>query len=483
MDYIIQSFGNDLTREKIAQLCQVFACTDRDAIWVVPYYSIFEKKYVYLPAHFIEQIYCANGCCAGNTREEALVHGLSEILERHNTIDVLTSGKAVPKIPESVIRQFPVASKILDAVNENPLLDLDILDFSQGLDYPVIATRLINKVAHGYHINVGCDPIFEIALDRTLTEIFQGRNLTRIGADHTALVYEEMQNLPMEHNVFNQLERGNGIFFADFFIDDSETEHPFKGFTDHRDKTNKELLDHVLDVFRKLNRPIYVRNCSYLGFPSYFMIVPGFSETRGLVMLSPVNDYAMGDAVRSVFRNPEAANIMDLQLMMNHYRRMTAQQSKINQFGAFAGLPMDPTIHAQLTGVTLAYTAYKFNKFTEAINYLNPLAITRSLDNETRDYFACVVHYLKLKLRNIEDDKITRLLKKFYVSDNVDKLLASIRDYGNPLHPYLLRCDTNNCNECYIRKQCYYANCSRIYKALGERYRTFTDGQNEKEFI
>lgn len=483
MDYIIQSFGNGLTRTKIAKLCRTYACTDQDAIWVVPYYSIFEKKYVYLPSHFIEQIYCSNGCCAGNTREEAWVHGLSEILERHNTIAVLTSGNAVPKIPESVIRHFSVPAKILDAVKENPHLDLEILDFSLGLDYPVLATRLINKTSHGYHINVGCDPVFEIALDRTLTEIFQGRDLTKVGADHDSMVYEELPKPSMEHNLFNQIELGNGIFYADFFVDDPENELSFTGFTDHSDKTNKELLEHVLSVFKKMNRPVYIRNYSFLGFPSYYIVVPGFSEFRGLTMLAPVNEYAIGYSVLPAFRNPEAANTFDLQLMLTYYNGMIARQSLINNFGPFSGLPMEPSLHPQLTHVTLGYAAYKLNKFADAIDHLRPLAISRYYPHEIRDYFACVIHYLRLKLRQIDDQKINLLLRKFYDSASVDKMLASIRDYDNPMHPYLLRCNTQSCSECYIREQCFYANCSRVFKALGERYSTFTNGQDEKEFI
>ena len=65
-----------------------------------------EDKYVYLPAAFIEHIYGSNGCCVGNTREEAWVHALSEILERHSNIEVLKSGKPAPVIPREKLKNF-----------------------------------------------------------------------------------------------------------------------------------------------------------------------------------------------------------------------------------------------------------------------------------------------------------------------------------------------------------------------------------------
>jgi len=73
MEPISKRYG--ITKEHIADQCQIYACSDK--ILCLPFYSLFEDKYVYLPAAFIEHIYGSNGCCVGNTREEAWVHALS----------------------------------------------------------------------------------------------------------------------------------------------------------------------------------------------------------------------------------------------------------------------------------------------------------------------------------------------------------------------------------------------------------------------
>ena len=97
-DYIINEYGGNITRKSLAKFCKLYGCTDGDKIATVPFYSLFEDKYVYLPMGFIDQIYGTNGCCAGNTRNEAWVHAFSEMMERRGSLTMLTSGKSTAPI-------------------------------------------------------------------------------------------------------------------------------------------------------------------------------------------------------------------------------------------------------------------------------------------------------------------------------------------------------------------------------------------------
>lgn len=476
MDPIIRAYGG-LTREKIAQQCRIYACADEDAIQVVPYYSVFEDKYVYLPAAFAVQAYASNGCCAGNTREEAWIHALSEILERHNTFQILNAGQPVPEIPDSVIRQFPVAAKILDTVRENSALDMAFLDFSMGYDFPVIATRIINKASHSYRINVCADPVLEIAIDRTLTETFQGQKLESIGASHRAAVYEEAGNLSVAHNVFNQLERGNGLFGLDFFTETAT--RPHTDFTDHSSKTNKELLEHMLSIYKEKNLQVYIRNYSFLGFHTYRVIVPGFSEARHYDLQASVSEYALGDRAQAAFRNPTAASDADLLLMLNYYKRMGTVVSKQNNFCVLAGLPMETRNNQLLTAVTLAYAAYRLKKFQLCVDYLKPLCSLRTLSSQDQDYFACVCRFLKLQQSHISPEKITALLNLFYQHTSVELLVHSLQTSGHPFPTYLLRCDTKACSQCPYQTSCSYDRCREIFASVGNAYNAFSQGQKE----
>ena len=475
MEPIIQAYGNNLTREKIAKLCRTYACTEEDSIRIVPYYSVFEDKYVYLPTGFAEQMYASNGCCAGNTREEAWIHALSEILERHNTFQILTGNQAVPEIPDSVICRFPIAAKILENIRNNDALDITFLDFSLAFDFPVIATRIINKFAHSYRINVCADPILEIAIDRTLTETFQGQTLKSIGASHSPSIYEERANLSVSHNVINQLEQGNGLFGMEFFI--STADEAYTGFTDHSNKTNKELLDHVLSIYKAYNLQVYVRNYSFLGFHTYRMIVPGFSEARSQDLFSPIHEYALGDRVHTAFRNPTSASDEDLLMMLSFYKRISSVVSKKSNFRVLAGLPMETSNNRLLTAVTLAYAAYRLKNYQLCAEYLKPLCSLESISAQEQDYFSCICRYLKLQQSQIPQEKISALLNMFYPPASVEKLESSLQQRGHPFQEFLLQCNTATCGQCRYRSWCAYDRCRTIYASVGNVYHTFTNGQ------
>ena len=110
----------------------MYACADDNRILTIPFYSLFEDKYVYLPAGFVEHMYSANGCCAGNSRDEAWIHGFSEIMERHNTVRMLTTGCSAPEIPQEMIDKFPLPSRLLKAICAQGQYDITLFDFSDG---------------------------------------------------------------------------------------------------------------------------------------------------------------------------------------------------------------------------------------------------------------------------------------------------------------------------------------------------------------
>lgn len=473
MDYIIKTHGGGLTRAKIAEHCRIYGCADDGMVWTVPFYSLFDEKIVYLPAGFVEHIYSANGCCAGNTREEAWIHALSEIMERNNTISILTGKKSAPIIPDEVIKQYPTAYRILEAIRATGNFDVQILDFSQGSGYPVVATRLIEKNAHSYNINIASDPVFEIAIDRTLTESFQGRKLQGFRLKHTGGILEENPGIPTAHNVLNQIENGSGLFALKFFTEDSVSELSFPAFENAHEKDNVQLLGDVLDFYKKLGHPVFVRNYSFLGFNSYQFVVPGISETRGKKLLEPISEFALGDAVHKVFRDVESASAEDLLLMLSFYQKVGTAFSRINNFSGLAGLPMSTKSDALLTNVTLAHAAWKLGKLTLAISYLKKLDQLSSLEQDAREYLKCVSRYFSLLNAQAPEESIKTVLYQFFQAQYVDKLYAQLNEGKSPFACYLLKCDGCSCETCKYSPQCSYNALVEMFTTVGKKYAEF----------
>ncbi len=482
MDYLIEKIGKPgVTRETIAQKCRIFACADEDRILTLPFYSIFEDKYVYLPMAFVDQVYASNGCCAGNTREEAWVHAFSEILERNASVATLTGGGAVPKIPDEVLEQFPVVQKILKEVREKGDFDIEIFDLSGGNGYPVVSTRIINKKTHSYQINVAGDPVLEIALQRTLTELMQGRNVSKLATRHNGRILGKLSAVSATSNVINQLETGNGYFAADYFANEITCHKESQGFDDNSSKSNKELLEYALDKYRKIGKPLYVRNFSYLGFPSYRFVIPGFSEAFIGKASEPVSEYGIADSVRSAFLDVASADKNDLNMLLFYNNMVSNIYGRYNMFGRLAGVPMSGYANVLLACITRAYAAYRLGRLSDAVKFTNDYLRAGAMP-EDREYFMCVNKYIELKSIGVSEDKIRIILPKFFSAEYPEKLFASLDKGLTPYDDYLLRCDFKSCDECKYKENCAYHSSKAMVVAAGKVLSNYIDGQNAEEF-
>lgn len=482
MDYVIESYGCGLTRKKLASLCKSYAAADEDKIWTVPFYSLFEDKYVYLPAAVVEHVYATNGCCAGNSREEAWVHGLSEIMERRSTLTQLLSGKPSPVLPEERLEGFATAKTIIEKVRQTGKYDVQLFDLSLGNGFPVIATRIINKETQDYVVNIGADPVLEIAVNRTLTEIFQGKDMENFSSSHANSILKSIQDVPFVHNSLNQMETGNGLFTADFFAEELLENRPCAQFPDNTNKSNRELLDYMLGLYKALGRPVYVRNFSFLGFPSYHFVVPGFSESRGMLLTEPVSEYAMGDEAAKTLRNPAAANEAALAFLLMFHNKIKSFISRRHNFAGLAGIPMIGYNTVVLLYSTLSYAAWRLKQYPTASRYLDQLQQFRTVPQEIKDYFSCVNMYLKLTSAGMSQEKVRVILKKFHKDEPVTQLYRRLDSGATPYDGYLLECDLKSCHGCPYHDCCTYDRLKEIIAAAGGRYAEFTDGQNKEIF-
>ena len=483
MDPIIESYTDmNLTREMIAEHCRAYACADNGQILTIPFYSLFEDKYVYIPVSFAGRMYTANGSCAGNTREEAWVHALSEIMERYASQKVLKSGMSAPRIPDEVLEQFSAVSNILRQLREKGQFDITVFDYSIGNGFPIVSSRIINKKEQSYHINVAADPVLEIAVQRTLTELFQGRSVDHLKTRHAGIILNKITDFPIVSNVQNQLQTSDGVYTADYFADELTCDKKCAQFPDNSNKSNKELLKYMLDLYRQLGKPVYVRNYSYLGFHSYKFIVPGFSETKAPLLNERIPEYSLGDSVRDIFRNPAAASNEDLIWMLRYSDTTKLLYGQYNTYSVNAGLPMTGVPKSTLCAIIRAYACYRLKNYEKAIRYLNTIAKIPILSQEDKDYFTCINKYLEMKKNDIAEEKIRVILYKFFTKDTADKLYDKLDRGQTPYDDHLPYCDTTGCQDCRYRENCCYQELKELTRKVGAVYSTFIHGQDRAEF-
>ena len=121
-------------------------------------------------------LYVSNGMSAGNTPAEARTQALSEIVERHVKFRVISEGLCLPEVPDAVIARYPHLEAGIAALR-NAGFGILVKDASLGGQYPVMNVTLLNPSDQGCFSSFGAHPRFEIALERALTELLQGRAL------------------------------------------------------------------------------------------------------------------------------------------------------------------------------------------------------------------------------------------------------------------------------------------------------------------
>lgn len=482
MDHFIDSYKEqNVTRESLAEVCRACSCADDGRILTVPFYSLFEDQYVYLPIAFVGRMYSANGNCAGNTREEAWVHALSEMMERKASQKMLLSGTSAPRIPDEVLRKFPTVSNILDQVRADGNYDITVFDVSLGNGFPVVSTRIISKKNQNYHINVAADPVLEIAIQRTLTELFQGRGLDHMISQHDGRILNKITDYPVSSNVRNQLRSSDGMYTVDYFADELTCQREMADFPDNSNKSNKELLAYMLELYKQLGKPVYVRNYSYMGFHSYKFVVPGFSETNAFHLDAIIPEYALGDSVHDTFRNPTAASNEDLSWLLNYSETTNTQFSRYNTYSVNAGIPMTGAANATLCAMIRAYACYKLGKYAEAMQHTK-YVMRWYTEEKDAFYFRCVRKYLSMKQSKIAEDKIRSILYKFFQKEYPDRLYEMLDQGLTPYEDYMIRCDLVSCSDCRYRESCCYHELRELTAKVGARYSQFVNGQDRSVF-
>ena len=176
-------------------LVDIQSCSFERGVCSIPFTNARNGEIVYFPVNLLDNLYASNGMSAGNTEYEALVQGLSEIIERYVKAKIIREGLCLPQVPEKIIEKYPKSHATLKALQSDELKAI-CLDASLGGKYPVVCVVLFNQSNGTCVASFGSHPIFEVALDRTLTELMQGRTFSDLdGFDEPSFDLEQTSSI------------------------------------------------------------------------------------------------------------------------------------------------------------------------------------------------------------------------------------------------------------------------------------------------
>ena len=244
-------------------------------ICALPFVRQSDGEVVYFPSNLIENLYLSNGMSAGNTLAEAQVQCLSEIFERAVKREILEGELALPDVPEAVLARYPAIVEGIRGLEAQgfPVL---VKDASLGGEFPVMCVTLMNPRTGGVFASFGAHPRLEIALERSLTELLQGRSFE--GLNDLPQPTFESQALMEPNNFVEHFIDSSGLVSWRFFS--ARADHEFVDWdfsSEGADATAQEAAT-LFGILAERDLEAYMAVYEELGAPACRILVPGYSE-------------------------------------------------------------------------------------------------------------------------------------------------------------------------------------------------------------
>lgn len=278
-------------------------------ICALPYIRSRDGLRVWFPVNIIGNLYVSNGMSAGNSPAEARTQALSEIFERHVKFRIISEGLCLPEVPDEVIARYPRIAAGIRALRAAGFGIL-VKDASLGGEYPVMNVTLLNPHDQGCFSSFGAHPRFEIALERALTELLQGRALDALGGfPEPGFDLNEIASSP---NIEIHFVDSSGIISWNFLGDTPDFEFCDWNFSN----TTEEDYAWLTERIHAEGGDIYIADYTHLGVYACRIIVPGMSEIYPVDDLEWENN-SVGNAIRpailhlSDLDDDECADLLD----------------------------------------------------------------------------------------------------------------------------------------------------------------------------
>ena len=418
----LQAFYNPEGSIPAGALVDMNSGNHERGICAIPYVRQSDGLAVYFPVNIISNLYVSNGMSAGNTPAEARAQALAEIIERHVKFKVISEGLCLPDVPEEVIARYPgIAAGIagLRAAGFGIL----VKDASLGGRYPVMCVTMLNPRDQGVFASFGAHPRFEIALERALTELLQGRALEALdGFPPPGFDLEEVASAP---NIEIHFVDSSGIVHWNFLSETANFEFADWNFSTSTAEDYAWLCERI----HADGHNIYVADFEHLGVYACRILVPGMSE------IYPVDDLEWENNSNGAVIRPAILHLADLDddeagELLDVINDMSLVDEK--PVAALIGLAPDAgSLWADLRigelKTLLALAAGDMDAVREGCEWIRQFD---QLDAQRRRTYQCIATLLEMEDPNVYEDALVALYGEETLDLATDLIDGEVRFFG-----------------------------------------------------
>ncbi|MCJ8147366.1 OsmC domain/YcaO domain-containing protein [Acinetobacter sp. A3.8] len=389
----------------------------------LPFVRKSDGETVYFPSNLIENLYLSNGMSAGNTLAEAQVQCLSEIFERAVKREIIENEITLPDVPQDVLDKYPSIVAGIKGLEEQgfPVL---VKDASLGGQFPVMCVTLMNPRTGGVFASFGAHPKLEVALERSLTELLQGRS------------FEGLNDLPRPTFSTNAVTEPNN--FVEHFIDSSgvvswrffsaKSDYVFVewDFTANGTHSNVQEAETLFAILEDMGKESYMAVYEHLGATACRIIVPDYSE----VYL--VEDLIWDNTNKALAFREDILNLHrldDEQLQALVERLEDVEVDDYTDITTLIGIEFDDnTVWGQLTILELKLLIYlALEEFEEAKELVETFLQYNTNTVERGLFYQCMDVVLEVMLGDEMDIADFELnFRRMFGDERMDAVLGSV---------------------------------------------------------
>ncbi|WP_133493461.1 OsmC domain/YcaO domain-containing protein [Alcanivorax sp. 24] len=385
----------------------------------LPFERRSDGETVWFPSNLIENLFLSNGMSAGNTLPEAQVQCLSEIFERAVKKQIIEEELALPDVPPAVLAKYPNLVEGVEALEAQgfPVL---VKDASLGGQFPVACVALMNPRTGGVFVSFGAHPSMAVALERSLTELLQGRS------------FEGLNDFPPP--TFNNLAVTEPNNYVEHFIDSSGVvswrffsakadydfhEWDFSG-------TTVEEATKLFDILGEMGKEVYMAVHEDLGAPVCRILVPGYSEVY------PVDDLIWDNTNKALDYREDVLNLHRLSDDQLADLAGHLEESQIDDYTdiiTLIGIEFDEnTVWGQLTVLELKLLInLALGQHEEALERVEAFLQYNDNTVERNLFYRAVSAVLEITLdQELELDHYLVNLRRMYGEDTMSTVVGAV---------------------------------------------------------
>lgn len=453
-------FHKYIKDESIEKLCNLY----KQYVKMQKFYSVFTSEYQDLPIEFINLICGSNGTCAGNTMYEAIVQGMCELFERYALYQVYfdKSSQMYSTIQGDSLRNLKSFDLLMEIEKKGYCWEVKDLTLNNSI--PVVGLLLWSKDRTKYAFSAGSDVDIDIAIQRCITEIFQGikwdfnfRNYMKsIFHDDNYFCEDDDQ---AKHEYMKALKNKTGRLPIKFLVT-GNVKNDIPDIFSSKKLNNHEVYFYLLNICRSHGWDLFIKDYSFLGFPTYRVFIPGISE----VAVTPGDDVCKMIQSEFDFKNAlrseeiRRESLLDIAIQFYRFPKFY----NVYNLTKLLGVIVDSEISEQYEKENVMYLLC--NGLDIDLRKFLP-EFSRNPSTESMKWNAMRMKNLSLKGGTASLRQISKLAKIVLTEEIYDKVFVSEHKLMIP--------ECFHCDSCKLKKHCKYDCWKKVYNQLYEREKAY----------